>query len=150
MILPEPLREDFVDEVVGRVLDHFDLLDDHFLLALDVLGSERRISNDVGQDVDGERQMLVEHLDVVACVLLRRERVELASDRVDLLSDVLGRSRRRAFEEHVLNEVRDPAAVSRLVPRSPRQPDANADRTDLRHPLGQNTKAVIENISDDG
>src|SRR5438309_119355 len=71
------------------------------------------------------------------------------SSRVEQLRGVPGRSRRRALEEHVLDEVRDPAAVSRLVPRSPRQPDANADGTDLRQPLGQNTKAVIENISDD-
>jgi hypothetical protein len=41
--------------------------------------------------VDGERQVLVEHLDVVAGVLLRREGVELPADRVDRLRDVLGR-----------------------------------------------------------
>ena len=52
---------------------------------------ERRAQHDVGQQIDGERQMLVEHLDVVAGVFLRRERVELAADRVDRLRDVLGR-----------------------------------------------------------
>ena len=70
------------------------------------------LHDDVGQDVDRERQVLVEHLDVVAGVFLRGERVELAADRVDRLRDVLRRPRRRALEEHVLDEVRD-AALAR-------------------------------------
>ena len=95
MVLPEALREQLVDEIVGRVLDHLDFFEDDFLLALDIVGAERRVEDDVGQDVDGERQMLVEDLDVVAGVFLRGERVELAADRVDRLRDVLGRPRRR-------------------------------------------------------
>ena len=91
VVLPEPLREELVDEVVRRVLDHLDLFDDDLLLALEVLDAERRVADDVGEDVDGERQMLVEHLDVVARVFLGGERVELAADRVDRLRDVLGR-----------------------------------------------------------
>ena len=37
MILPEALREQLVDEVVRRVLDHLDLFEDDLLLALDVV-----------------------------------------------------------------------------------------------------------------
>ena len=37
MALPEALGEQLVDEVVGRVLDHLDLFEDHLLLALDVV-----------------------------------------------------------------------------------------------------------------
>ena len=47
-------------------------------------------SDDVGEDVDGQRQMLIEHLDVVAGVFLCGERVELAADRIDRLRDVFG------------------------------------------------------------
>ena len=90
MVLPEALREQLVDEIVGRVLDHLDLFEDDLLLALDVVRAECRIPDDVGEDVDGQRQMLVEHLDVVAGVFLRGERVELAADRIDLLRDVFG------------------------------------------------------------
>ena len=54
-----------------------------------------------------------------------------------------------ALEEHVLDEMRDAAALGRLVPRAARQPDADADRAHLRHPLGEDAKAVIENVSDD-
>jgi hypothetical protein len=45
--------------------------------------------------------------------------------------------------------MRNAPAVGRLVPRPSRQPDANADGPDLRHPLGQKTEAIIENVSDD-
>ena len=54
-----------------------------------------------------------------------------------------------ALEQHVLDEMRDAAALGRFVPRPARQPDADADRADLRHPLGENPKTVIENVSDD-
>ena len=93
MPFPEVLREQLVDEIVGRVLDHLDLFEDDLLLALDLVGGERRAQHDVGQQIDGERQVLVEHLDVVARVFLRRERVELAADRIDRLRDVLGAAR---------------------------------------------------------
>ena len=72
MALPEVLGEELVDQIVRRVLDHLDLFEDHLLLALDVVGGERRAHHDVGQHVDRQRQVLVEHLDVVAGVLLRR------------------------------------------------------------------------------
>src|SRR5262245_63401904 len=49
----------------------------------------------------------------------------------------------------MFDEVGDAAALRRFVTRSARQPHANADRADLCHPLGENTKPVIENVSDD-
>ena len=94
--------------------------------------------------------MLVEHLDVVAGVFLRREGVELAADRIDRLRDVLGRTRRRALEQHVLDEMGDAAALGGFVPRPASQPDADADRSDLGHLLGEKTEAVVEDVSDDG
>ena len=149
MVGPESLREELVDEVVRRVLHHLDLFDDNFLFALDVFRAERRVHHDVGEDVDGEREVFVEDFDVVARVFLGGEGVELAADRVDRLRDVFRRPRRRALEEHVLDEVRDAAALRRLVPRSAGEPDADADRTHLRHPLRQETNAVAQNVSDD-
>ena len=114
-------------------------------------GAERRVADDVGEDVDRQRQVLVEDLDVVAGVFLGGERVELAADRVDLPARCLPRDRLAgALEQHVLDEMRDAAALSRFVPRPARQPDADADRADLRHPLGENAEPVVENVSDDG
>ena len=74
---------------------------------------------EVGEDVDGERQVLVEHLEVIAGVFLRREGVDLAADRIHLLRDFFRAPCRRALEQHVLDEVGD-ARVSAGSWREPR------------------------------
>jgi hypothetical protein len=138
-----------MDQIVGGILDHLDLFNDNFLLALDVVRRERRVEDDVGKDVERQRQMLVEDLDVVARVFLRGKSVELSADRVDRLGDVFRTPGRRALEQHVLHEVSDTALLGRFVARSAGQPDADADRADLCHPLGEDTEPVIENVPDD-
>ena len=149
MVFPEALREELVDQIVGGVLDHLDLFDDDLLLALDIVAREGRIPHDVGQDVERERQMLVEHLDVVAGVFLGGKGVELSADGVDRLCDVFRRTGRCPLEQHVLDEVRDATSLRRLVPRPAGQPHPDADRADLRHLLGQNAKTVVEHVGDD-
>ena len=142
------LREELVDEIVGRVLDHLDLFEDHLLLAADLFLDERGMHDDVRQQIDGERQVLVEHLDVVAGVLLRGERVELSADRVDRLRDVLGGARVGAFEEHVLDEMGDAAERIGLVTRPARQPHADRHRPNLRHRLGDEAQAGVQHLAD--
>ena len=111
--------------------------------------AEGRTHHDVGEHVDGQRQVLVEHLDVVARVFLGGEGVHLTADRVDRLRDVLGAARRRALEEHVLDEVGDAALLLGLVTRAARQPDADADRAHMRHPLGKETETIRKHVADD-
>ena len=72
-----------VHDVAGVVVVHGDLLEDHAALGLDVLGADQRIGHDVADDVDGQRQVGVEHPRVVAGVLLGGEGVHLAADGVD-------------------------------------------------------------------
>jgi hypothetical protein len=93
--------------------------------------------------------MLVEDFDVVARVFLGRECVELAADGINLLGDIFSRAAAGAFEQHVLDEMRDSAALSRFVTRSAGEPDADADRPNLRHRFGENPEPVVENVSDD-
>ncbi len=147
MPLPEALREHFVDEIVGRILDHLDLFEHDLFFALNVHFLKRRVHDDVRQDVDGKGQMLIEHLDVVTRVLLGRKRVELAANRVDRLCDVFGTARRRALEQHVLDKVRDAALSIGLVARSARQPHTQAHRSHLPHRLGKETKTVVQSLA---
>jgi hypothetical protein len=93
--------------------------------------------------------VLVEYLDVVAGVLFGGESVELTANRIDCLGDVLSAARRRALEEHVLHEVGDAALLGRFVAGPAREPDPDADRADLCHPLGEDAEPVIENVPDD-
>ena len=141
----KPCVKSSCTQIVGRVLDHLDLFDDDLLLALDVFGGERRIADDVGEDVDGERQVLVEDLDVVARVFLGGERVELPADAnrsACAMSSALRVSVPLKSMCSTKCAMPPRSAVSCREPA--RQPDADADRTDLRHRLGENAKAVIE------
>ena len=66
MPFPEMLREELVDEIVGRVLDHLDLFEDDLLLLLDLLRGEGGRITMSDEEIDRDRQVLVEDLDVVA------------------------------------------------------------------------------------
>src|ERR1051325_3578560 len=93
--------------------------------------------------------MLVEHLDVIAGVLLRREGVHLTANRIDGLRDVLGAARVGALEEHVLDEVRNTALLLRFVARSACEPHTDADRPHVRHPLGKKPETIRKHVADD-
>jgi hypothetical protein len=122
MVFPERLREELVNEIVGSVLDHLDLFDHDLLLTLHIVRRKRRIAHDVGEDVERERQVLVEHLDVVTRVFLRGKRVELTANRVDRLSNVFGAAARRALEHMCSTKCAMPpcSAVSWRDPASAR------------------------------
>ena len=149
VVAPVLLGEQLVDEIVGSVLDHLDLFEDHLLLALDLVDRKRRVQHQVRQDVEGPRQVLVHHLDVVAGVLLRRERVEVAAHRVELLRDLLRAAPLGALEEHVLDEVGDAALLGVLVTGATSQPHAETHRADMRHGLGDEPDAVRERVVND-
>src|SRR5207253_8032257 len=142
MARPEGEVEEFVDVVVGRVLDLRDLLHDHRALALDLLGGETRVREDVGEQGEGERQVVGEELAVVAGVLLAGEGVQDAARGVDLLRDVRRPPPLRALEEQVLEEVRDPCLVRPLVARAVLDPDADGHRRELGELLRQHPDAV--------
>src|SRR5439155_21855678 len=108
-----------------------------------------QIEDDIGKDIYGQGQMPVENLDVVARVFLGRECVELSTDGIDLLRDAFGRARACPLEEHVLDKVRDAALLGGFMARASCEPDADADGAHLSHALGQDAKAVVENVSDD-
>jgi hypothetical protein len=100
------LGEEVVHHVVGGVVVHPDLLEDHGPLRVDVVLGELGEAQHVGQDVDRQLEVAVERPGVEAGVLLGGEGVGLAADRVHQLGDVPGRAALGALEQHVLEEVR--------------------------------------------
>ena len=75
------------DDVVRGVVGLADLLQDHGALALHLLRLEGRVLQDVGQDVERQRHILLQHLGVKGRALARGVGVEMAADRLDLLGD---------------------------------------------------------------
>ena len=113
------------DDVVGRVDRLGDLLHHHFLLARQLIGVERRVLQDVGQDVEGQRHVLLQHLGVIGGMVARGVGVDIAADRLDLLGDLARAAPRRALEGHVLEHVRHAVDVGRLVARAGIDPYAH-------------------------
>src|SRR5208283_4039860 len=126
VVLPEIMSEDFVDEVVGIVLVHFDLFEDDAAFAGYVLGGECGMKHQVGENLKRNWNVFVEHLDAEADALFGGEGVHVAADAVDLAGNLLGGAVLGAFEDHVLDEVGDAVDLRGLVAGTGLEP--NADR----------------------
>jgi hypothetical protein len=74
---------------------------------------------------------------VVAHVLARGERVEVATERFQALGDRARVAALGALEHHVLDEVGDPEALERLVPRPGAHPHAQGHGLAPGHALGE-------------
>ena len=127
-------------EVVGRVLGGADLLHDHVLLALQFLRIERRLGQDVGQHVERERHVGLEHARVIGGGLVTGRGVEIAADRLDLLGDLARGAPRRALERHVLEQMRDAVLVGALVAAAGADPDAERGALEMRHRVGDDRR----------
>src|ERR1039457_2595858 len=147
VVLPETLGEDFVDEVVGIVLIHFYFFEDDAALLRDIAGIEDGMKNKIGEEIHGQRKMLVEDFDVEADAFLRRESVHVAADRVDLARDGFGGAGFRALEHHVFDEVGDAIPFRIFVARAGLEPDADRDGTDVGHLLGDDSQAVRQDLT---
>jgi hypothetical protein len=133
--------------IVGIVLIHFDLFENHAAFLRDIVGTEGRVQNEVRENVHGEGKMLVEHLDVETDTLLRGEGIHVAANRIHLAGDRLGGTRFRSLEHHVLDKVRDAVKFRLLIARARLQPDTDRNGTNVRHLFGDNGQAVGEDLS---
>ena len=107
-------------------------------------------ADDVGEHVDRQRQVLVEHLDVVAGVFLGGERIHLAADGVDRLRDVLGDCASAVPLKSMCSTKWAIPLCSCGSCREPRvEPDPDAHRPHVRHPLGDQPETVREHVTDD-
>ena len=148
LVAPQELLVHAADEVARRVVVHVHLLDDHALLALDLLRREAGVAEHVDEDVERHVAVLGRALDVVDGVLLAGEGVELAADRVDRAGD-LARARPPLgpLEEHVLGEVRDAARLGGLVAGAGGEHDEHGDRLRVRQIGRQDAQAVVERVT---
>ena len=149
MAREESLGEQFVGQVSRRVLNLIDLFEDDVPLPHDLRFREDGMQQEIAQQIDGVRQVLVEGQDVVTGALVRRVRIEIAADAVDFLRELLRRAGGRPLEQHVLDEVRDAGLGGILVTRSARQPDPQADGSDGRHRVDEKAEPARQDESRD-
>ncbi len=143
-MIPEEIEiEKIVHVVVRGVFGLGDFLQNDGSLPLDFFPIEDRIEKNVGQKIDGQGQMLVEDLGVVAGVFLSRKGIQDSPHGIDLLGDPGGAALFGPFEKQVLDEVGDPALVALLVARSILDPYPKADGARIGHLFGENTDAVV-------
>ena len=131
-----------MDQVLGIVGVHLQLFEDNALLLLHIVGAESGVQHQVREDVEGQRQMVVENLGVEADQFLRSEGVQVATDGIDGAGDLLRATRERALEEHVLDEMADAVLVWSLAARAARDPDAGGHRSHVGHRFGDNANSV--------
>ena len=81
-------QEHVAERVLGIVVAHRDLLEHDVAFDLDVVGGAPPAQHHVGDQVDGQLQVGVEHMRVVAGVFAGGEGVQLTADRVHRLGDL--------------------------------------------------------------
>jgi hypothetical protein len=142
VVRPDQLGERVVHRVAGVVVMHGDLLEDHAALVVDLTGREDRRGDHVADDVDGDRQIGVEHPRVVAGVLLRGEGVELAADLVERGGDRHRVASPGALEQQVLEVVRSTRQRGALVARADTDPQPEGDRAHAGNRLADDADAA--------
>ena len=105
MVAEHRREEDVPEGVLGIVVAHGDLLEHDVTLDLDVVAGASSAQHDVGHQVDGQFEIGVEHVGVIARVLAGGERVQFTAHGVDRLGDLHRRPRRRRLEQQMLEEV---------------------------------------------
>src|ERR1044072_4342766 len=74
--------EEFAQKLVGRVLDHFHLFEDDFLLAIQINLVETRIGEQVGNQIKRFRQTSIRNLYGEARHLMSRKSVKISTQTV--------------------------------------------------------------------
>ena len=115
MIAEDRLGEDVVDPILGLVLVHRDLLEDHLALGVDLARRQRRVGEHLGEEVERRLRVRVQEPRVEVRRLLAGRGVGLRAHPVEELGDLDRGAARRSLEQQVLEEVREPRLRGCLI-----------------------------------
>ena len=146
MSFPEVPDEQFVEQIFRIVLFGLDLLQHHLPLPHHILGFEQRIEHEVAQHVKGLGQVFVQNHSVEADAFFGREGVQMSADGIHGPGNLLRRAIAGPFENHVFDEVRNPASGGVFLPGTGSQPDPQGDRPHLHHGFGENDQSVRQTL----
>ena len=139
---PELGRVQLEHEIVRRVLDAVDLLEDHVALGFEVALPEERPPREIGEDLDRERQIGVERMRLVAGIVAAGEGVEAPAPHLELERQLLGRTPLGALEHHVLEQMGDAHLLAALVGARRAYVESRRRRADARQLLGEDDEPV--------
>ena len=129
-------------QILGRVLVHGDLLQDHAPLLVKLPRVQGSVAGQVGQHVHRQRQILVNHPGIEAGAVLAGEGVHLPADSVHFLGNLPGGALLGALEHHVLQEVAQAVLLGHLHHGAHPQPHTNGHRAQVGQPLADDAQAV--------
>ena len=144
LVRPGGRGEEIEHEIVGRVLDRADLLQDDVLLALELVGVERALGENVGDDVERQVDVLAQHAGEIGGLLDAGLGVEVAADVLDRLGDFARAATARALERHVFEQMRQPVLARALVARSGGDEHAERRGLQMRHRVGDDAQGRRE------
>jgi len=142
MLWPKASSEDVVEKILGVVHVHLDFFEDDLTLFLDVFGIELGAKDEVGEDVERDGQMGVQHLGVETDLFLGGEGIQHAADGIHFAGNVFGRTALGTLEDHVLKEMGSAVFRRGFAAGAMANPNADGDGADVLHSLGDNDEAV--------
>jgi hypothetical protein len=125
-------------DIVGRVVVHRQLLEDHLALALDVGRPQGRPADQLAEQVDPGGRVARRHAAVVGGVLLGRVGVDVATHPIDGLADLDRPAVGGALEQHMFEEVAHAGLAHRVVTPADADPHADRGRAGVAHRLDRN------------
>jgi hypothetical protein len=144
MVFPESLAEQFVDLIVRRVIHHMNFLEDDTPFLLYFVRIQNGVKDDVGEEIDRQRESSGQHFGIIAAELATGECIEHPADRIDLLGDFLRISASGPLEEHVLNKVGNAALGEILMARTVFHPEAEGDGMGRGNFLRYNANTIFK------
>src|SRR5260370_17055026 len=127
MFRPETTGENLVKKIFGIVQVHLDLFEDHLALFFHIVGIELWAKDKIGDDVEGDGQMLVKNLGIETDLFFGSEGIEHAADGIHFAGDGFGGAALRALKNHVLHEVGEAVLFGNFTARALAHPPATRD-----------------------
>jgi hypothetical protein len=147
MFRPKAAGENIVEEIFGIVQIHLDFFEDDLALFLNVVGVKLGTKDEIGDDVKGDGEMLVEDLGVETDLLLGGKGVKHAADGIHFAGDVFGRTALGTLEDHMLEEMSQAVFGGGFATGTVANPDTDGDGADVLHGLGDDNESVGEDVA---
>ena len=142
MATPEPGAVEVEYQVIRRILHRGDLLQDNLPFQGQISLPEEGMQNQVGQNLQREREVFVQHPGLEGGMLPGCVSIQGAAQAFQGQGDLLRRPVPGSLEHHVLQQVAGPHDLLGLVGRTLPDPHANGNGADPWDPLREHSHPV--------